>query len=56
MIVIADRSKLVETLGAFRELAHDRAMDLNPVWSPDGKTLAYGVGAYDADVGCLEGL
>jgi len=27
--------------GAFRELAHDRAMDLNPVWSPDGKTLYF---------------
>jgi hypothetical protein len=27
--------------GSFREIAHDRAMDLQPSWSPDGKTVFF---------------
>jgi hypothetical protein len=27
--------------GAFREVTHDRALDLEPAWSPDGKTLYF---------------
>lgn len=27
--------------GSFRELSHDRSLDLNPVWSGDGKTLYF---------------
>ena len=50
-LVRADRSGRVDLL-----VASDNAWISQPHVSPDGKTLAYGVGAYDADVGCLEGL
>ncbi len=47
--------------GIFREVTHDRAMDMNPIWSPDGKTLffssdrtgIFNVYAYDVAKGTL---
>ncbi|MEO7329604.1 MAG: hypothetical protein ABI193_13575, partial [Minicystis sp.] len=47
--------------GTFRELAHDRSLDLNPVWSADGKTLyfasdrtgIFNIYAYDLDTRAL---
>jgi hypothetical protein len=43
--------------GSFHEIAHDRALDLNPAWSADGKTLyfasdrtgIFNIYAYDMD-------
>jgi hypothetical protein len=43
--------------GRFEEITHDRALDMEPVWSPDGKTLyfvsdrsrIFNVHAYDVD-------
>ncbi|MFO0756832.1 MAG: hypothetical protein U0359_10085 [Byssovorax sp.] len=47
--------------GTFKEIAHDRAMDMNPVWAPDGKTIyfasdrtgVFNIYAYDVDKGAL---
>ena len=49
------------TTGALRDLTRDRAMDMTPVWSPDGKTLyfcsdrsgIFNIHAYDLAAGTL---